>query len=104
MTNPLIGKVSTPKFITTKDANPQVNKQKPSRFDDIRSGLDAKNAANKVELPPEVTRVSADQRQVLESDLRRRLQQASGMPPAEMFNPRIHKSAEEIQKVRAKVE
>src|SRR5262249_54155813 len=92
------------KFIPTTDANPQSIKQKPSRFDEVRSDLEAKKAANKVDSPPEVTRVAADQRQALETDLRRRLQQTSGIPAPEAFQPRMQKNAEEIQKLRSKVE
>jgi hypothetical protein len=54
-------------------------------------------------VPPEVSKISADQQRVLESDLRRRLQQNPGKPATEIFRPEIAKSDDSINRLKQKI-
>lgn len=53
-------------------ANAESQKSGPSKFDALRANLDEKLAGT-VQLPPQITSVSNEQKKVLENDLRRKL-------------------------------
>ena len=69
-----------------RQANAETQKSGPSKFDNLRANLDEKLAGN-LPLPPEVKAISAEQKKILENDLRRKLE--SGKSPQDVVNTQM---------------
>lgn len=63
-------------------------KQGPSKFDSIRADL-REQLIEKAKLPPKVAEIAPQQKQLLENDLRRRLEQNKPQSAAELFKDQV---------------
>jgi len=104
MINPVIRKIPADKTAVRETTLDKLQKQGPSRFDNIRSEVDSRAASSIPQLPPNIANVSLDQQRRLESDLRRRLQQNGNKPSPEIFNRDLAKANEGVAQLRRKVE
>ncbi len=84
----------------TQDRQP-VGKDGLSKFDAVKAQAQEKSAAP-ASMPDPVSQVSNEQRRVLESDLRRKMQHSR--TPQEMFRPEMQQSRTQVDRLRARVE
>lgn len=81
----------TAKTSPTPDATPtETTKQGPSKFDEVRSAQQTQQTqapTATAQIPPLNTQVTAEQRKVVEADLRKRLDSSGGAGPQAIFKP-----------------
>jgi hypothetical protein len=98
MANP-IGKIAIKTVQQTEVQKTETIKNGPSKFDQRKAEIDAKHAAGP---PPEVTNVSADQKRVLESNLRKHMEKPERA--AEVFKIDLRKTRVQMDGVARQVE
>jgi hypothetical protein len=74
-----------------------------SRFEQVREAAAGRESAP-AELPPQVTRVAAEQKRVLESQLRKRLEQTKAQSPQEFFRADMNKARTGVADLSRRVE
>ena len=73
MANPIINKTTVDAVVQKQqnlDQGPQIEKSGASKFDEVRARMQQEG----VTLPPEVNQISAEQKRVMESEMRKMLQ------------------------------
>ncbi len=91
MVNPIIGKTSVRAVTSQESGRKTAEKTGPSKFDQVRVKLQDQQFVLQDKLPPQVTQVSGQEKRVLESDLRRRLEQTRAQTAGELFKGDLKK-------------
>jgi len=103
--NPITTKSITKTVGTTGLEGEQspVQKTEPSKFDKIRADKMEKSAAAKVDMPPEVSQVSAAQKQELQAQLTRKLD-APGADPAKVMKVELQDAKVQLNQLGKRVQ
>lgn len=104
MANPLAVKGGPVAPAVKGGAGAESGKAGPSGFDKVRETVRGRQAGETAQLPPAVTQVSAEQKRQLEADLRKRLQQARGGSPREVFRADMKKARTAMQGLSNRIE
>ena len=89
--NPVVNKTVAKTVEPKQDLGSVQQKGQPSKFDKVRVQLQDQQAGS-LQLPPEVTQVSMQQKKVLESQLRKRLAHAKPGDAPQMFKVDMQKA------------
>lgn len=83
--------------------SPGSEKTGASKFDKVRASLQEENASQ-VKVPPEVNKISPEQRKVLQADLNKRLHGMSGpQSPREIFKTDMKRAKDGLQQLTKRV-
>jgi hypothetical protein len=102
MPNPIAVKGVVP--AAEKIATEPAGKAGQSRFDQVRDAVRDRQAGAATTLPPTVTSVSPEQKNVLAAELRKKLQQAGSADPQQLFRSDLGKARTGMQNLSARIE
>ena len=105
MANPIIQKTAIKTVVPGQDMGVQpTQKTGASKFDQVREKLQTQQASQtEMDPDPIVTRVSAEQKRVLEADLRRKLQGTRPSDPKQIFRPEFENARVSLQDLNQRV-
>lgn len=102
MVDVTVGKLGSKAIAQTQQQGAKdLQKQGPSKFDDVRAKLDAQ-LADRVKVPP-TAQVSPAQKKLLESDLRKRLERTRSTTPTEFFKVEMKNNKTGVERLRQAV-
>ena len=104
MVTPIVNKAGAKAMVAAQELG-QKTVQKPglSKFDQVRVNLQNYQPSLPQKLPPEVTQISAEQKKILESDLRKRLENSCSRNPKELFKVDMKKAQSGLESLRRQV-
>lgn len=101
------GGVSQTAKVAPDSAAAETPKQGPSKFDEVRQAQQAppvQSAAGAQQIPPLQTQITAEQRKVVEADLRKRLDSSRGIDPKAIFKPDMKSARVEFDALHRKAQ
>jgi hypothetical protein len=103
MVDPIASKVAVkPSEIAGEKGNAGAAKTGESKFDKVRAQLQD-DSSRGVQIPPEITKVSPEQRNALQADLTKRLQGTKTHSPQAIFKPEMKRAKEGLQHLTKRV-
>jgi hypothetical protein len=103
MVDPIVSKVAVkPTEVAGDKGNSPATKTSESKFDKVRAQLQDESATH-LQMPPEITKVSPEQRKLLQTDLTKRLRTSSAHSPQALFKPEMKRAKDGLQQLTHRV-